>query len=136
MFLHVFVCLFTLVGGGRLPHPTNEGVPHSQVRMGEGGTSFPGLDGGYPIPGLDGRVPSSQVWMGGTPLPRSGQGVLWMGFPAPCQETEQHSEHLLRGGRYVSCIHAGGLSCFTVCIHTGLHYMQKCAKEITRQKRY
>ena len=25
--------------------------------------------------------------------------------------TEQQSEHLIRGGRYASCVHAGGLSC-------------------------
>ena len=33
-----------------------------------------------------------------------------MGYP-PCQETDQHSKHLLCGGRYASCVHAGGLSC-------------------------
>ena len=26
-------------------------------------------------------------------------------------ETEQHSEYLLHGGQYASCVHAGGLSC-------------------------
>ena len=31
--------------------------------------------------------------------------------PPPNQETEQQSEHLLRGGRYASCVHAGELSC-------------------------
>ena len=25
---------------------------------------------------------------------------------------EQHREYLLNGGRYASCVHAGGLSCF------------------------
>ena len=30
--------------------------------------------------------------------------------PPPHQETEQQSEHLLRGGRYASCVHAAGLS--------------------------
>ena len=32
-----------------------------------------------------------------------------MGYPPP-NYTEQHSEHLLRGGRCASCVHAGGLS--------------------------
>ena len=29
--------------------------------------------------------------------------------------TEQHGVYLLRGGRYASCVHAGGLSCFIYC---------------------
>ena len=46
-----------------------------------------------------------------TPLPRPE-----MGYPAP-PYTEQHSEHLLRGGRCASCVHAGGLSCFNEQTH-------------------
>ena len=38
--------------------------------------------------------------------PRHGTG-----YPPP-PETDQHSEHLLRAGRYASCVHAGGLSCY------------------------
>ena len=41
-----------------------------------------------PCPGLDGVTP-----------------------PPPCQEKDQHSEHLLHGGRCASCVNAGGLSC-------------------------
>ena len=55
---------------------------------------IPGPDGGYPI--LMMGVPASQVWTG-VPHSRSRQ--------------YQHSEHMLRGGRYASCVHAGGLSC-------------------------
>ena len=39
-----------------------------------------------------------------------------MGVSSPNQETEQHSEHFLCGGRYASCVHAGGLSCYN-CEH-------------------
>ena len=39
----------------------------------------------------------------------------WLdGVPSP----HQHSEHLLRGGRNASCVHAGGLSCYYF-IHRG-----------------
>ena len=59
------------------------------------GIPGPGLDGGgYPIPGLDGGGVSPTTM------------TRW-GNPPP----HQHSEHLLRGGRYASCVHAIGLSC-------------------------
>ena len=51
-----------------------------------------------PIPGLDGGGGGIQDQDGGTPR----------------QETDQQSEHLLRGGRYASCVYAGGLS-FSQC---------------------
>ena len=50
-----------------------------------------------PRPGMGYPRPPDLEW--GTP-PRPG--TLY---------PPQHSEHLLRGGRYVSCVHAGGLSC-------------------------
>ena len=50
------------------------------------------------------------VMDGGTPPP-SGH---WIGYPPPYQKIEQPSEHLLCGGRYASCVHAGGLSCFGI----------------------
>ena len=37
-----------------------------------------------------------------------------MGYPP---QTDQHSEHLLRGGRYASCVHAGGLACSQKCLY-------------------
>ena len=93
---------------GRYPIPGEEGTPH------------PGLDGVPPNLGWD--IPPSRTWWG-TPQPGMGYPPvqIWMGYspvqtwggisPPPGQETEQHSEHLLRGGRYASCVHAGGLSC-------------------------
>ena len=86
-----------------------------------GGTPFPGLDGGrYPILRYGWRYPlprsgwapilvRSEVRTGGCPgVPPPAQD--WMGY-SPTIPWEQHSEHLLRGGWYASCIHTGGLSC-------------------------
>ena len=116
--------LSTLAGGGGIPLPANGGGgTRSQVWTG-GVTQFPGLDGGrYPIP---------RSRQGGTPIPGLDGGTLEYpphpgqvpgqdrGYPGvpPCQDTEQHSEHLLHGGRYASCVHAGGLSCYHLpCEH-------------------
>ena len=71
------------------------GVP-CQVQPGEGGT----LPGGYPAGGYPGGVPPSQVRMGGVPC----RGGTQLG---------QQKEYSLHGGRYASCVHAGGLSCLT-----------------------
>ena len=38
--------------------------------------------------------------------------------------TEQHSEHLLRGGWCASCVHAGGLSCCLMCLQLQTHVRQ------------
>ena len=76
----------------------------------------------------------SQVWVWGVPHPNSGwwegtwgtppqpglygggtQGTPRPGLdgysPPPPLIREQYSEHLLRGGRCASYVHAGGLSC-------------------------
>ena len=52
-----------------------------------------------------GGVPNPDLGWGGTTWPGLDGGG---GTPHPL---EQHSEHLLRGRRYASCVHAGGLSC-------------------------
>ena len=104
--------------GGGVPHPgPGGGVPHPSSRRGTSCSSW-----GYPLPGPDLGL--------GTPPYRTGWGThcarldgvpphrpRLMGYP-PCQETEQHSEHLLRGGRYASCVHAGGLSCLILFYST------------------
>ena len=76
------------------------GTPSEVWWQGGGGYPIPGLaGGGYPIPGLaGGGVPHPQTWDWVPPLD------LGPGTPPP--------EHLIRGGRYASCVHAGGLSCF------------------------
>ena len=63
----------------------------------------------------------------GPPCPFSGEGWLPQylascpflgggggGYPIQSWETEQHSEHLLRGWRYASYVHTGGLCCVSV----------------------
>ena len=110
--------------GGRYPIPgSGAGVPHSRSGWG-GGYLIPGLDGGYPVPGFSG----DQGWR--TPPPPRTE---WVTPPTPNQETEQHSEHLLRGGRYASCVHTGGLCCLVI-------YLLKCncsnGKITNHQNRY
>ena len=56
-------------------------------------------------------------WTGVAPPPRLGLDVSKK-KPCPGQETEQQSEHLLQGGRYASCVHAGGLSCSEFAFET------------------
>ena len=125
------------LGGGtlsqvwmRVPHPgSGQEVPHPKSRGGgipsqvwtQGGTPSkirmgvpPSVETGWgctPHPGLDGDTPSVETGWGYPPTPsKSGWGT-----PPPRQETDQHREHLLRGGRYASCVHAGGLSCQIYC---------------------
>ena len=82
------------------------------------------LTGGYPIPGPGRGGTPSRSRQGGVPHPRSRwggtSGTPQQGYP-PIQVRsqdggypllEQHSVYLLHHGRYVSCVHAGGLSCF------------------------
>ena len=94
-------------GQGSVPHP--RGYPHQQdgvplhLDLGRG-YSLHQEDRVPPCPGLDGVPPIQQDWMGVHPCPKLDG--------SPHQETEKHSQHLPRGGRYASCVHAGGLSCF------------------------
>ena len=82
---------FTLFGS---PHPGGGGpVSHNALQH------FPechGAAGGGTLPG-----------------PAGGGGTLARGVPWPGGGTQvgQHREYLLHGGRYASCVHAGGLSC-------------------------
>ena len=129
MFWHESVCLSTLAGG--LPIPgLAEGVPRvppDQVWMGyppRPGTGYP-HGPGMGSPRTWNRVPS-QTWDGvpsqpGTRYPlRPGMGYPsrpGIGYPPDLRwGTPPFSEHLLRGGRYASCVHAGGLSCLILTI--------------------
>ena len=88
----------------------------SQNAMGQpGGGTLPGpAGGGYP--GREGTLAGGTLargvpWPGGT----LAGGVPWLGgYPAQWGGTQlgQHREYLLHGGRYASCVHAGGLSCW------------------------
>ena len=114
-----------LDGGGGIPSHVWTGG-YSILGLDEGGVHHPmsgwwGSTQGTPWPGLDGGGYPSQVWIvGGTwgtphhdwmgyPLPTmTGWGTLQAppGHPPPPLTPPQYSEHLLRGGRYASCVHA------------------------------
>ena len=85
------VCLST--GGGGCLGWTGGGVPtlDGGTYLGQG---VPTLDGGY-LPWAYPPPPSQAEWA--TPL------LGWMGLAPPPLQTDQHSEYLLRSGRYVPC---------------------------------
>ena len=76
--------------------------------------------GGYPGWGVPCQIQLGVPCLGGTlargvPWPEGypGQGVPWQGGTLlGGTQLGQHREYLLHGGRYASCVHAGGLSCF------------------------
>ena len=55
-------------------------------------------------------IPSRSQWGAGrgTPIGQVQTGGVW--YPPPSQ-LGQYKEYSLHGGRYASCVHAGGLSC-------------------------
>ena len=106
--------------GGTLPGPAQGGYP------GRGGTlagGYPGrgvpwlggtLAGGYPGLGEGGTLAGGYPGRGGVPW-LGGGGYPARGGTLPGgrgTQLGQHREYLLHGGRYASCVHAGGLSCF------------------------
>ena len=110
--------LSTLAGGGGYPFPGQDWggggypIPRSGCEDTLGcaphsGCPRSGWEGGNPHPELDGGTPLSRAGWGTSPPPH---GQDWMGYLPP--NREQHSEHLLQGGRYASCVHVGELSCF------------------------
>ena len=60
-----------------------------------------------PPPGQDGWYPAGGYPAGGVPFRGGG---TW-GTPTV---TRQHMEYMISGGRYASCVHAGGLSCIKI----------------------
>ena len=77
----------------------------TQNTMGQEGGTLPGPVGGVPY--LGGYPGQGGTLAGGVTLPGGG------GYPAGgSTQLGQHREYLLHGGRYASCIHAGGLSSF------------------------
>ena len=82
-------------GGGTLLG----GVP---CRPGQGGGGYP-AGGGYP-----GRVPPPAGYPPPQPGQDRGEGGTQVG---------QQKEYSIHGGRYASCVHAGGLSCFGIIMN-------------------
>ena len=116
--------------------------------------------GGYPIQLMvvEGSTRGTLPPAGGPAWGTPGRGGPCLGYPwqgCPTRGTtpprqEQHSVYLLRGGRYASCIRAGGLSCFLLLscelpcrsIFNALHViyitgnvrMGYCAPNVLREK--
>ena len=111
-------------GGGYLPWPGGYLLWMGVLTLGRKGGTYlgwevPTLDSWYlswiggGVPTLDGRVPTLDIkdtYLGqGVPTFDRGRGTYTgLGSSSPL-ETDQHSEYLLRGVRYASCIQAGGL---------------------------
>ena len=132
------VCLSTGGGGGgpvRYPPPRGPGTPPGGYRSPgtpPGGSGYPPPGGGTevrvpPLGGYQGQVPplggtKVRVPPGGVRVPPQG-GYWSLGTPRggtrvryPPQggyltRVGQQKEYSLHGGRYASCVHAGGLSC-------------------------
>ena len=123
--------------GGGISYPADGGTPFPGPGRGHTPSSWWGVPpsqvqaGAYPIQLM--AVPPSQVQAGGTPHPSWwGTPHQLMGgthFPGPGGGTpsgvppaggtpppEQHSMYLLCSRQYASCIHTGGLSCFTIIL--------------------
>ena len=101
----------TLPGGTLLGGTLVRGDSLAGGYPGQGGT----LAGGVPCQG--GTLLGGYPGQGGFP----GRGVHWPGGRTLARggiQLGQHREYLLHGGRYASCVHAGGLSCpFCDCHH-------------------
>ena len=115
-------------GGGGVPGsgtPPPPGGGGTQVRYpppgGGGGGGYPGPvpppppgGGGGGVPG-SGTPPPPRGYPGQVPPPPGGGGT----------RVGQQKEYSLHGGRYASCVHAGGLSCFYIvsfCCSTWVEY--------------
>ena len=102
-------------GGRGLPQPGQDGGVGTQPSP-DRGVPQPGQDGGYHSQGWG--TPPIQGW-GIPPVQRWGTSSSRDGVPPPIPHPEmgtpssvgQQVEYLIRGGRYASCIHAGGHSC-------------------------
>ena len=84
-------------GGGSAGGRGGSAGGEGWVSGGEGWVSHGGEGVGQPR----GEGWVSQGGRGGSAGGRGGSAKI-----------EQHREYLLHGGRYASCVHAGGLSCF------------------------
>ena len=94
------VVLHPCPGGGGTPSMSRWGGTPSMSRL--GGVPHPAGRGGVPHPCPGGGVPQ---W-GGTPVGGPpGVPPPWLGYPPPPSTCYGR-------GRYASCVHTGGLSCY------------------------
>ena len=115
------VCLSVHRGGGQV-QPGGGG----QVQRG-GGQVQPGgvrssQGGSDPAGGVRSSQPGGvrSSWGGSGP---AGQGEVRSSWGGGSAKIGQHREYLLHGGRYASCVHAGGLSCL---IMVTLEFYRTC----------
>ena len=119
------------------------GYPARSSRRG----TLPGPAGGVPWPGgvpcqvQPGGYPGRGVpWLGGYP---GWGGTLARGYPGwggtlargatlagGGTQLGQHREYLLHGGRYASCVHAGGLSCWTIIVTEVINTLSKWVPQL------
>ena len=99
------------VGGGVGQWGGGVGQPWGEGGQPGGGVSQPGGRGGSAMGGRCGSGPAR----GGGSGPAAGGGGS--------AKIEQHREYLLHGGRYASCVHAGGLSCYHHCVTLSHQYL-------------
>ena len=77
--------------------------------------------------GGEGWVSRGEGWVsrGGGVGQRGGEG--WVsGGEGGSAKIEQHREYLLHGGRYASCVHAGGLSCSVLFLKKKRKLVNEC----------
>ena len=98
-----------LGGGVPISHNALQHFPECHGADTGGGGTLPGPAGGV------GGFPA-----GGGTLP----GGTLVRYPPPSQvrtgggtQVGQQKEYSIHGGRYASCVHAGGLSCAKICSH-------------------
>ena len=118
---------------GTCPHPGQDGGYPKVPTPHQGTSTHPGQDGSggtprylppakVPPPPIQARI-VGRVPQGTYPPPtRSGWGRGYPKIPTlprsrylpppPIPGIGQHMEYLIRCGRYASCVHAGGLSCY------------------------
>ena len=61
---------------------------------------------------------------------RMGEGYVFTLCVSPHPPAGQQCEYVLRGGRYASCVHAGGLSCFFYVCDSESYVSQKILRNI------
>ena len=101
--------------------PAGGGGSGQSSQGGSGQSSWEGVGqsaGGSGQSSRGGQVSlGGSVSWGGQVSPARGRGQVspaggWVSQPGGSAKIGQQNEYSLHGGRYASCIHAGGLSCF------------------------
>ena len=97
----------------RVPHPRSRGLPHLRSTP-DLGWGAPKTWMGYPPQTWEGvPLPPPRTWDWVPPRPGTGYPPdLGLGTPPDLGQGTPPPEHLIRGGRYASCVHAGELSFF------------------------